>query len=133
VRHTLTALGVLVMACVASEPSVAEEDAFEANLKAAVDNRLTIAGTEYTTRFEKEYAAGFADRLNECGRRMGTMPSDPFDVLLRLGASGSVDEALVRPSSPFAECYVALCKKAKYPVPPSDGYWVVARMRFSRQ
>ena len=102
-------------------------------MKDAVQNEQSAAGKLYGPAFQKEFGAGFAPRVTDCAKRMGGPNSDPFDVLMKLGATGKVEEALVRPRTPFSECFTELSKKASFPKPPSAGYWVVARMRFSQQ
>jgi len=110
-----------------------EDEPFDVRMKDAQQNEQSPAGKLYDAAFQKEFGAGFAPRINECAKRTGGPHSDPFDVLMKLSATGEVEEALVRPRTQFSECFTELSKKTTFPKPPSAGYWVVARMRFSQQ
>ena len=110
----------------------AEAEPFEVQMKEAERNERSPAGKLYDPAFQKEFGAGFAPRINECVKRLGGPQSDPFDVLMKLGRTGKVEKAFVRPRTPFSECFTELSKKATFPKPPAAGYWVVARMRFSQ-
>ena len=127
----VTGATVAVLLC--STFGHAEDKPFDVHLKNAEQNEQSAAGKLYDPAFQKEFGAGFALRVNECAKRMGGPQSDPFDVLMKLGATGKVEEALVSPRTPFSECFTELSKKATFAEPPSAGYWVVARMRFSQQ
>jgi hypothetical protein len=122
---------VAVLLC--STFSHARDEAFDVHLKAAQQNEETAAGRLYAAAFQKEFGAGFAPRLNACVKRTGGPRSDPFDLLLKLGATGKVDKVLVRPRIPFSACFAEASRKATFPKPPTAGYWVVAPMRFVPQ
>ena len=110
-----------------------EDELFDLRMKDAQKNEQSPDGQVYDAAFQKEFGAGFAPRINECAKRTGGPQSEPFDVLLKLAATGAVEDALVRPKTTFSECFTELSRKATFPKPPSAGYWVVARMRFSQQ
>jgi hypothetical protein len=110
-----------------------DDDVFEARMKDAQQNEESPAGKLYDTAFQKEFGMGYAPRLNECAKKTGGPQSEPFDVLMKLAATGTVEEALVRPRTPFSQCFMQLSKKGSFAKPPFPGYWVAARMRFPRQ
>jgi hypothetical protein len=125
--------GATVAVVLCSTLSHAGDDVFGVHMKDVERNEESAAGRLYFPAFQKEFGTGYAPRINECAKRTGGPQSAPFDVLMKLGASGKVEKALVRPSTPFSECFTALSKKATFPRPPSPGYWVAARMRFTQQ
>ena len=106
-------------------------DAFEAHRADAERNEKSEAGKVYRPVFEKEFSAGFAPRVTLCAQRTGGPRSAPFDVLFKLAATGTVEQALVRPRTPLSACFTKLSRKSTFPRPPSAGYWVIARMRFT--
>jgi hypothetical protein len=123
--------------CSAAETTIAGADAevsadpFDDRLREAERNEQAARGGAFEAAFLKEVGAAYSPRLNECARQAGGLATEPIDVLLKLGAGGAVEDALVRPQTPFGRCFLELSRKAGYPRPPSAGYWTAIRVRFN--
>ena len=105
---------------------------FEARKTEAMRNSARDAGKEYAESFGKEFGAEVAPTLNACSQETGAAMGENFDLLLKVGAKGAVEEALVKPETKLAECFRRKAKARTYPAPPSAGYWVVNGINFTK-
>ena len=56
----------------------------------------------------------------------GSVPNpdlSPFDVLVRVAASGRVEKILSQPKTKMSECLVKAMKDDTFPIPPVPDYW----------
>jgi L-ascorbate metabolism protein UlaG (beta-lactamase superfamily) len=115
-------------------PETADEDVFQKRPREARGNVQIPAGRAYFEgAFSKQFYPTYAPRLSECTEQAeGTAP-ESFDLVLALGADGRIREAMVRPETRLASCFVALVKKDVFPLPPSEGFPVPVSMRFTRE
>lgn len=121
------AASVLVLAHAA-----AEDETFDLRLKEATRNLESEAGRKYGEAFSKEFGPQYAPQLSKCLEQTGDPAAKDFEMLLKLGGDGRIVKAMVRPETKVAVCFRDLTKQAKYPAPPSEGYWHLVGMRFSR-
>ncbi len=130
-RPTTTVLTVAV-SVVALRLLAADEATFDQRVKEATQNLQSEAGRKYSDVFSKEFGAQYARRLSECLKQTGDPAAKDFEMLLKLAPDGHVEKAMVRPETKVAMCFGDLTKQAKYPAPPSAGYWQLVGMRFSK-
>ena len=130
-QPTAAAVTIVLSSALAVPRAGAGPDAFALHNEEALRNEKTPAGKAYSPVFGKEFGAGFAPRVTECAKRTGGPRSDPFDLVLKLDGKGRVQDALVHPRTPLSQCFAKETRKATFPAPPSPGYWVAARMRFT--
>ena len=123
------AVAGLLIAALAVSPGHGEED-FEARWKDAERNRETSAGQHYEDAFGGAFSPVYAPWLNECAQKPGASMEN-FDLLVKIGGKGEVEQARVKPATQLAECFMALAKGKTWPAPPSPGYWWLAAVRFS--
>jgi hypothetical protein len=112
------------------EPTAAEEE-FELRWKDAERNRETSAGQHYEDAFSPAIDVVYAPWLNECASKPGTPLGENFDLLLKIGVKGRVEQALVKPATPLAECFKELARGKAWPDPPAPAYWWLAAIRFT--
>lgn len=123
-------LAGLVSAGLLASP-VGAEDEFDVHFKDAERNRETSAGQHYEDASGEAMAPSYAPWLNECAQKDGASLGVSFDLLLKIGAKGLVEQALAKPETKLATCFMALAKGKTWPAPPSPGYWWLAAVRFS--
>lgn len=127
------AAGVALLLVLAGTASAEERKPdFGARKEEAIRNFATDAGKRYGESFGKEFAAQYAPTLNACTRETGAPMGDDFDLLLKIGAKGQVEEALVRPETRIADCFRRKARARTYPAPPSAGYWILNGITFSK-
>jgi hypothetical protein len=90
--------------------------AVEANLKSA-------EGKKYDESAGKEFSEKFLGSLRQC-RQTADGSDGPFDLLLKLDGGGKVQEALVYPETPLANCERAAMASAQFSPPPHQYYWI---------
>ncbi|HEY6555444.1 MAG TPA: hypothetical protein VI669_18955 [Vicinamibacteria bacterium] len=123
---------VLLMAVTVAAQAADPKPDFEARKTEAMRNFKSDAGKEYAESFGKEFGAEYAPTLNSCSQETGAAMGENFDLLLKIGAMGAVEEALVKPETKLAECFRKKVQARTYPAPPSAGYWVVYGMKFTK-
>lgn len=122
----LLVLGASVAVC----PVRAETPtAFDVALSAAKANVETPEGQKYDLEFGKQFGEAYVNTLARCAS--GVTDFTKFDLLLRVAASGEVEEVLTRPSSTIATCLAAEAGKGKFVKPPRASYWVRIEMGFT--
>jgi hypothetical protein len=122
----------LLLAVTAAATATDRKPDFEARKTEAMRNIASDAGKEYAESFGKEFGAEVAPTLNSCSQETGAAMGENFDLLLKIGAKGAVEEALVKPETKLAECFRRKAKARTYPAPPSAGHWVVNGINFTK-
>lgn len=100
------------------------------------DDRLPVAEAAVAARASSEVAKGYdatigqafgtehSATIGRCARESTRPDLSNFSLYLRLGAAGSVEEALVRPETNVSVCVRTRLAGWKAPRPPSGGFWV---------
>ena len=93
---------------------------------AAVDANLkTSAGKQYDDRLGKEFPDKYWSNVRQCKQSLPSGANlEPFDMFLKLNAEGKVQDVLVYPETPFANCTRAALLTGKFSNPPHDDYWI---------
>lgn len=105
------------------------ENPFGTRLKAAIANVQTPAGrTYYEGAFQKQFYAAYPARVSECIPQALHSEPSAFNMVLKLGADGRIEEALVRPETKLAGCFRSLVMKDVFPAPPAGGFSIPVSM-----
>jgi hypothetical protein len=102
---------------------------------AAVDANLkTPAGKQYDEKLGSEFMEKHAATIRRCkqGVRRDATPPAPFDLLMKLGADGKVDDVLVFPETAVGQCARTALLTGKFSPPPHSDYWVNVHMQFKQ-
>jgi hypothetical protein len=121
----LLVIGAIALFCVAADKKQlsAAVAAVEANLK-------TAAGKQYDAQFGNELSQNYASAMKRCKESAPSGKPADFDMFLRLHQSGKVDEALIYPETPVAECDRTVLLVGKFSPPPHGDYWVNIHLQF---
>src|SRR5262249_26071611 len=103
--------------------SLAEaQAAIEANLR-------TREGKAYDEKLGAEFLEQPRRTLQQC-RESDRGKPESFWMLLKLDASGSVEELLLHPTTAVGECARPALLASKFSPPPRGGYWVGVYLKF---
>jgi hypothetical protein len=89
----------------------------------ADDQSHTPSGRKYDHACTVYFPQRHAKSMDAC---LGSVPSpdtSPFDVLVRVAASGRVEKILSQPKTNLSECLIAAMKDDTFPIPPEPDYW----------
>jgi hypothetical protein len=103
----------------------------EAAFKAANDNLQTPDGRNFDKQVAKIFAANYGDTLSECVKASGGTLLMPFDLAMRVGNSGAVEEVYASVVMDASSCVGAKVKTGTFPAPPRPSYWV--KVHFQEQ
>lgn len=83
----------------------------------------TVEGEAYARVVFKDIVASDAINLRQCPVR-DFPQSGHFEMLLKLGPSGTVEQVIVYPKTAIGDCLRSMVQRAVFPPPPKPGYWV---------
>jgi hypothetical protein len=121
-------MALLVITSLTLLCSSADKKQLAAALAAVDANLKTPSGKQYDADCGKDLRKFFPN-LRTC-KQVGA-PSD-FDMFLHLQGDGKVQEALVYPETPFANCARDALLNGKFSRPPHGDYWVNVHMQFRK-
>lgn len=100
---------------------------------AAEANFKTTAGKQYDSSFGKELSANYMASVKQC---KDSLPAgsklEPFDILLKLGVQGKVQEVLLYPEVQLSSCVRTALLPATFSNPPHGNYWVNVHLNFKQ-
>ena len=127
----LRVAAVLAALAVCVGPAAADEPSFSTALREAQEATHTEPLKSYVDGpFNQAFYSRFSGWINQCTQRTG-QPFADFDLLITVGAKGSVESVRFEPKTPPAECFVGLLKAETLPSPPKGSLVVPAGIRFS--
>jgi hypothetical protein len=97
---------------------------FDAARSSAQANETTDEGKAFDDAVGAQFAERHSSTMGRCTKGVEGPGLAPFDLLMKLGGEGKVQEALVRPGTPVATCLRAAVANDTYTKPPRPGYWV---------
>ena len=89
----------------------------------ASDQSHTPLGKKYDDACAVYFAQHHAKGIDSCWGSLPNPDLSPFDVLVRVAASGSVEKILSRPKTKMSECLVKAMQDDTFPIPPAPDYW----------
>jgi len=93
-------------------------------LKSADENVKTPEGRKFDGEIGKTFAINYSTVVSDCLKRSGDPVLFPFDLALRLGKDGSVEQIYSSITSRVSLCLKPEVQKGRFPVPPQSSYWV---------
>jgi Domain of unknown function (DUF4034) len=103
--------------------------AIEDALKAADDNLKTSEGTKFDGEVGKAFAAKYSAVVADCLKKSGDPFLIPFDLAMRLGKDGVVEQVHASVRSRVSACLSPQMEKAQFPAPPQPSYWVKVHLQ----
>lgn len=100
-----------------------EIDKFDLVKLIADDQSHTPLGKKYDDASGVYFAQRHAKSMDSCFASVPNPDGSPFDVLVRVAASGRPEKILAQPKTKMAECLVNAMKNDAFPIPPAPGYW----------
>lgn len=120
----LLLVGMAVVLVSAGSRSVAAEDRVAAAESAAQATAATPEGKKYEQDVSTAFGRDHGASIQACAKETKRPELSDFDVFVRVGAAGQVDEALVKPSTNLAVCLQGKLKGWKLGAPPTADAWV---------
>lgn len=129
----MRAILILLLACGTLSPLslAADKKQLEAAVAAVDANLRTDAGKKYDTEMGKELGQKHAVDFKQC-RQATSGKAEDFDMFLRLGADGNVNEVLIYPETAVAKCDRSALLRGQFSAPPHGNYWVNVHMQFKK-
>lgn len=93
-------------------------------LKAADDNLKTPEGSKFDGVMGKAFEGKYRAVVADCLKKSGEPFLIPFDLAMRLGKDGVVEQVHTSIRSRVSACLSPQMEKAQFPVPPQPSYWV---------
>ena len=94
-------------------------------LRMATENAASAEGKMYTADVERHFAEQHENSLRECSSTSGASGDlTPFQLVLRVGKKGKVEEVLLQPATRVGACMARTAVKDHLRKPPKPGYWV---------
>lgn len=96
----------------------------EEGLKAAEANLKTPAGRQFDEDMGKAFQSGYSDILTSCMKITRAQSLTPFDLVLEIGKTGTIEKMYSNPTTPVSFCLARTMMSGRFPVPPEPSYWV---------
>jgi len=97
---------------------------FDGALSSAQGNVATDEGKAFDGEIGTQFGGRHANTMARCTEGVDGPNLAPFDLLMKIGGDGKVQEVLVRPDTRVAVCLRKAVAKDIYKKPPRPGYWV---------
>lgn len=98
--------------------------AIEQALSAADENVKTPEGRKFDGEIGKAFAAHYSSVFGDCIKHSDPTFMVPFDLALRLGKDGNVEQIYSSITYEVSACLVPQIEKGKFPAPPRAQYWI---------
>jgi hypothetical protein len=118
------AAAVSVLLLLAPTRTLSADDDFAATEAAATAGAGTADGKKFQDTLEQAFGRDHASTIQKCAKAEKRPDLSDFELLLRVNASGAVDQALVKPVTALAACVRDKMPGWKIGAPPQAGYWV---------
>jgi hypothetical protein len=122
-RRSIVAAAALVLLLTPLSIATAQDD-----LPTAESAAKAVADTEDGKKFQEAVGSAFGrehgSTIQRCAKEAKGAGLANFDLFLRIGQGGTVDEALVNPPGPIASCVKDKMTGWRVSVPPHPGFWV---------
>jgi hypothetical protein len=110
-----------------------EGDAFARADAEAEAFAATPEGKEYGEAVGRSFGRDHAATINRCAKTTKRPDLSKFDLLLRIDATGVVQEVLVKPETNLAVCVSRALKGWKVAAPPRPDAWVKVAVALKRK
>lgn len=106
------------------------EQTVEQGNQAAEANLQTPAGRQFDAEMARNFQASYRDILAACVTLAGPAQKTPFDLLLRLGKTGTVEKLYFSVGNQVSICLASKVSQGHFPAPPQPEYWVKVKINF---
>ena len=89
----------------------------------ADDQSHTPLGKKYDDACGVYFAQRHAKSIDSCFGSVPNPNASPFDVLVRVTATGTVEKILSRPKTNISKCLINAMNDDTFPIPPTPDYW----------
>jgi hypothetical protein len=96
----------------------------EAALKSADSNLMTPEGQKFDGEIGKAFSTSYSTAVADCQKKSGDPFLIPFDLLVQVGKTGSVEQVYSTYRTHVTECLIPQIQSGQFPVPPQPSYWV---------
>lgn len=100
------------------------EKAREEGLKAVEENLKSPEGRAFDARIRETLAASLGSAITECQKFYGDFSGTPFDLVVRLGQNGAVEQLYDSAHTGVSACVGGKIRSNLLPAPPKPAYWV---------
>ena len=134
----MTTKGILVIGLAAALLSggsqvLAAEDPVAAAESAAEAAAATPEGKKYKDAVAKAFGRDHGKSIQACASEVKRPDLSDFHVFVRVGATGQVEEALVKPGTNLAACLQGKLKGWKLEAPPRADLWVSVEVQLKKK
>ena len=98
--------------------------------QAAEANLQTPAGRQFDAEMARSFQANYRDILAACVTLAGPKQQVPFDLILRIGKTGTVEKVYFSVTSQISLCLASKVSQGHFPAPPQPEYWVKVKVNF---
>lgn len=105
----------------------------EVALKTADANLNTPEGSKFDGETGKAFAANYSTAVADCLKNSGDSFLIPFDLLIQVGKTGTVEQVYSTIRTHVSECLKPLVQKGRFPAPPQPSYWVKIHLQPSAE
>lgn len=95
----------------------------EDGIKAADANLKTPAGRRFNDEVEKTFQSGYSKILESCRVLADETKPTPFDLILRIGRTGLVEDVFFSVGTRVSVCVSTKVANGRFPNPPEPSYW----------
>ena len=113
--------------------SALSDDQTTAAEAAAKADAATPAGEKYQETVGRAFGRDHGVTVGQCAKATKRPDLSDFDLLLRVGAEGVVEEVLVKPRTNLSGCVQGNLTDWKVPGPPHAGFWVRVAVNLKRK
>lgn len=92
--------------------------------KVASANQKTTQGQQYYKPLHDELERNYASTYTRCAKPLGADLGGSFDLLLRIGGDGEIQEVKPWPLTNLSTCLAGAMAKGKVTAPPAPSYWL---------
>ena len=126
-------IGLAAMVAFSSTRNVTAQDPVAAAESAAKVAAATPEGKKYEQEVATAFGRDHGKTIQACAKEVKRPDLSDFQVLVRVGAAGQVEEALVKPGTTLAGCLRPKLKPWKVGVPPRPDQWVRVEVKLKRK
>ena len=115
---------LLILAVAGNQSFGADKKQLAAAMAEVDANLKTKAGKDYDEKMGAEFGAKFIGNVRQCKQSSPPASHAPFDMLVKLEASGKMQEVLVYPENALSLCTRTALLAGSFSPPPHSDYWI---------